>query len=58
MTITIALLIGLAALAAGLAAGWFLRSGQVATLEERLRGQERLMEEKLALLAESRERLK
>jgi DNA recombination protein RmuC len=58
MTITIALLIGLAALAAGMVAGWFLRAGQVATLEERLRGQERLMEEKLALLAESRERLK
>ncbi|MBE0603988.1 MAG: hypothetical protein IH611_10260, partial [Deltaproteobacteria bacterium] len=53
MTITIALLIALAALAAGMVAGWFLRAGQVATLEERLRGQERLMEEKLALLAES-----
>ncbi|MBE0604441.1 MAG: DNA recombination protein RmuC, partial [Deltaproteobacteria bacterium] len=52
------LLIALAALAAGMVAGWFLRAGQVATLEERLRGQERLMEEKLALLAESRERLK
>lgn len=58
MTTTIVLLIGLAALAAGMVAGWFLRAGQVATLEERLRGQERLMEEKLALLAESRERLK
>jgi DNA recombination protein RmuC len=58
MTLTTLLLIGLAALAAGMVAGWFLRAGQVATLEERLRGQERLMEEKLALLAESRERLK
>ncbi|MBP2674574.1 MAG: rmuC [Deltaproteobacteria bacterium] len=47
-----------AALVAGIAAGWFLRAGQVATLQERLKGQERLMEEKLALVADSRERLK
>ncbi len=52
------LLIALAALAAGVAAGWFLRSGQVATLAERLRGQERLMSEKLSLAAESQEKLK
>jgi DNA recombination protein RmuC len=47
-----------AAFAAGIAAGWFLRAGRVATLQERLKGQERLMEEKLALVADSRERLK
>jgi len=52
------LLIALAALAAGVLVGWFLRSGQVATLTERLKGQDRLMEEKLSLLAESRERLR
>ncbi len=58
MTTTIVALIALAALAAGIAAGWFLRAGQVATLAERLRGQERLTEEKLSLLSESREKLK
>jgi DNA recombination protein RmuC len=52
------LLLALAALAAGIAAGWFLRSGQVATLAERLRGQEQFMNEKLAHAAESRENLK
>jgi DNA recombination protein RmuC len=46
------------AFAIGLLAGWFLRSGRVATLSERLLGQERLMAEKLALAAESREQLK
>jgi len=44
--------------AAGIAAGWFLRAGQVATLAERLRGQERLMEEKLSVLNEGKEKLK
>jgi len=58
VTTTIVALIALAALAAGIAAGWFLRAGQVATLAERLRGQERLTEEKLSLLSESREKLK
>jgi DNA recombination protein RmuC len=58
VTVAVAVLIALAALAAGTAAGWFFRSGEVATLRERLRGQERLAEEKLALLSESRERLK
>lgn len=58
MTPFIVFLIALAALAAGIAAGWFLRAGQVATLAERLRGQERLMEEKLALLSATREQLK
>jgi DNA recombination protein RmuC len=52
------LLVALAALAAGIAAGWFLRSGQVATLAERLRGQEQTMNERLSLAAESRENLK
>jgi DNA recombination protein RmuC len=52
------LLIALAAAAAGAAAGWYLRSGQVATLAERLRGQERLMNEKLAAAEESGARLK
>jgi len=58
VTPSIVVLIALAALAAGIAAGWFLRAGQVATLAERLRGQERLMEEKLALLSATREQLK
>lgn len=58
MTASIVFLIALAALAAGIAAGWFLRAGQVATLAERLRGQERLMEEKLALLSASRDQMK
>lgn len=52
------LLIVLVALAAGVAAGWFLRAGQVATLVERLQGQDRLMDEKLSVLNESREKLK
>ena len=52
------LLIALAALAAGVAAGWYLRSGQVATLAERVRGQERMMNEKLAVAEASGERLK
>jgi DNA recombination protein RmuC len=51
-------LIALVALAAGLLAGWFLRAGRIATLEERLQGQERLAGEKLALLNEARERLR
>ncbi len=58
MTATTVLPILLAALAVGIAAGWFLRAGRVATLMERLKGQERLMEEKLALVADSREKLK
>jgi len=56
MGATEVVLVALAALAAGFAAGWFLRSGQVATLAERLRGQERLMQEKLSLAQESREK--
>ncbi len=52
------LLLVLVALAAGVAAGWFLRAGQVATLVERLQGQERLMDEKLSVLNEAREKLK
>ena len=51
-------LLALAALAAGVAAGWLLRAGQVATLAERLQGQERLMDEKLSVLNEAREKLK
>jgi DNA recombination protein RmuC len=51
-------LIALVALAAGLLAGWFLRAGRIATLEERLQGQERLAGEKLALLNEAREKLR
>jgi len=58
MSTAAVLLIALAALAAGIAAGWFLRAGQVATLAERLRGQERLMEEKLSVLNEGKEKLK
>src|SRR5665647_3221383 len=52
------ILLVLVALAAGVAAGWFLRAGQVATLVERLQGQERLMDEKLSVLNEAREKLK
>ena len=52
------LLLVLVALTAGVAAGWFLRAGQVATLVERLQGQERLMDEKLSVLNEAREKLK
>ena len=52
------LLLVLVALAAGIAAGWLLRAGQVATLAERLKGQERLMDEKLSVLNEAREKLK
>jgi DNA recombination protein RmuC len=51
-------LIALVALAAGALLGWFLRAGQVATLTERLQGQERLADEKLALLNEAREKLR
>jgi DNA recombination protein RmuC len=51
-------LVILAALAAGFLAGWFLRAGRIATLEERLQGQERLAGEKLALLNEAREKLR
>ncbi|MBP2669427.1 MAG: rmuC [Deltaproteobacteria bacterium] len=51
-------LVALAALAAGFLAGWFLRAGRIATLEERLQGQERLAGEKLALLNEAREKLR
>ena len=58
MSTAAVLLIALAALAAGIAAGWFLRAGQVATLAERLRGQERLMEEKIAVLNEGKEKFK
>jgi DNA recombination protein RmuC len=58
MGATVVLFLVLAALAAGIAAGWFLRSGQVATLTERLRGQERLMDEKLSLAEESRAKVK
>lgn len=58
MSTAAVLLLALAALAVGIAAGWFLRAGQVATLAERLKGQERLMQEKLAVLNEGRERLK
>jgi len=51
-------LLALAALAAGFLVGWFLRAGQIATLAERLQGQERLLEEKLSLLNEAREKFK
>jgi DNA recombination protein RmuC len=51
-------LIAIVALAAGFLAGWFLRAGQVATLKERLQGQERLAEEKLSLLNEAREKFR
>ncbi|MCR4309882.1 MAG: DNA recombination protein RmuC [Deltaproteobacteria bacterium] len=53
---SVALLVLLAAVA-GATLGWFLRAGQVATLVERLQGQERLMDEKLALLMEARDAL-
>ncbi|MDP2657854.1 MAG: DNA recombination protein RmuC [Candidatus Deferrimicrobium sp.] len=53
---SVALLVLLAAVA-GAALGWFLRAGQVATLVERLQGQERLTDEKLALLMEARDAL-
>ena len=68
-----ALLIAAAALAIGAAAGWQLRAGreraaveaaradlsaQVAALTERLHGQERLLEEKLSLLSEAREKFR
>ena len=67
------LLPALAALAAGVLLGWVLRAGreraaveaaraelsaQVATLTERLHGQERLLEEKLSLLNEAREKFR
>ncbi|MGE5247234.1 MAG: DNA recombination protein RmuC, partial [Verrucomicrobiota bacterium] len=52
------LLIAAVALGAGVAVGWFLRSGQIATLAERLRGQEQLMNEKLSLAEASGARLK
>jgi len=55
---TAVIVIVLIALAAGVAAGWLLRAGQVATLVERLQGQERLMDEKLAVLNEAREKLR
>ena len=58
MGVVAVLLLVLVALAAGVAAGWFLRAGQVATLVERLQGQERLMDEKLAVLNEAREKFK
>ena len=58
MGVVAVILLVLAALAAGVAAGWFLRAGQVATLVERLQGPERLMYEKLAVLNEAREKLK
>ena len=58
MGVTAVLLLALLALAAGVAAGWLLRSGQVATLVERLQGQERLMDEKVAVLDEAREKLR
>ena len=66
-------LLALAALAAGVVMGWVLRAGreraaveaaraelsaQVATLTERLHGQERLLEEKLSLLSEAREKFR
>jgi len=51
-------LIATVALAAGFLVGWFLRAGQVATLTERLQGQDRLLEEKLSLLNEAREKFK
>jgi len=51
-------LIALVALAAGFLLGWFLRAGQIATLAERLQGQERLAGEKMALLNEAREKLR
>jgi DNA recombination protein RmuC len=51
-------LLALAALAAGFLVGWFLRAGQIATLAERLQGQERMAAEKLALLNEAREKLR
>jgi DNA recombination protein RmuC len=68
-----AALIAVAALAAGIAAGWFLRAGreraavesarsdlsaQLAALTERLHGQERLLEEKLSLLSEAKEKFR
>ncbi|HEU4949310.1 MAG TPA: DNA recombination protein RmuC [Candidatus Deferrimicrobiaceae bacterium] len=71
-TVFVALLVLLAAVG-GAAFGWFLRSGrersaveavraesaaQVAVLNERLRAQERLAEEKLSLLDEAREKLR
>ena len=58
MELVAVVLLVLVALAAGVAAGWFLRAGRVATLVERLQGQERLMEEKLSVLNEAREKLK
>ena len=58
MGVTAVILLVLVALAAGVAAGWLLRAGQVATLVERLQGQERLMDEKLAVLNEAREKLR
>ncbi len=66
-------LLAIAALAAGALLGWFLRAGreraaveaaradlsaQVAALTERLHGQERLLEEKLSLLSEAREKFR
>ncbi len=58
MGVVAVLLLVLVALAAGIAAGWFLRAGQVATLEERLQGRERLMDEKLSVLNEAREKFR
>lgn len=58
MGVTAVILLLIVALAAGVAAGWLLRAGQVATLVERLQGQERLSEEKLAVLNEAREKLR
>ena len=59
MGVVAVVLLVLAALVAGVAAGWFLRAGQVATLLERLRqGQERLMDENLSVLNEAREKFK
>jgi DNA recombination protein RmuC len=73
MGISAIFLLALAALAAGVLLGWVLRAGreraaveaaraelsaQVATLTERLHGQERLLEEKLSLLSEAREKFR
>ena len=58
MEVVVVILLVLVALAAGVAAGWLLRAGQVATLAERLQGQERLTDEKLSVLNEAREKLK
>ncbi|HEX9204398.1 MAG TPA: DNA recombination protein RmuC, partial [Candidatus Deferrimicrobiaceae bacterium] len=73
MGTSVVFLLALAALAAGVLLGWVLRAGreeaaveaaraelsaQVATLTERLHGQERLLEEKLSLLSEAREKFR